>query len=49
MAAMYWCMPTPKAERRMFIAPLAGWVFLLPNAAVKGIPSRTPCISTVAA
>ncbi|MEU1908924.1 hypothetical protein ABZ654_19675 [Streptomyces hygroscopicus] len=36
MAAMYWCMPTPKAKRRMFIAPLAGWIFLLPNAAIKG-------------
>ncbi|WP_234436146.1 hypothetical protein [Streptomyces sp. NRRL S-813] len=36
MAAMYWCMPTPKAKRRMFIAPLAGWVFLLPNATIKG-------------
>ncbi len=36
MAAMYWCMPTPKAKRRMIIAPLAGWVFLLPNATVKG-------------
>lgn len=36
LAAMYWCMPTPKAKRRMLVAPLAGWVFLLPNAAVKG-------------
>ncbi|MFE2677362.1 hypothetical protein [Streptomyces hygroscopicus] len=36
MAAMYWCMPTPKAKRRAFIAPLAGWIFLLPNAAIKG-------------
>ncbi|MFH9086960.1 hypothetical protein [Streptomyces sp. NPDC017673] len=36
LAAMYWCMPTPKAKRRMLVAPLAGWVFLLPNAVVKG-------------
>lgn len=36
MAAMYWCMPTVKAKRRMIVAPLAGWAFLLPNAAVKG-------------
>lgn len=36
MAAMYWCMPTPKARRRMFVAPLVGWIFLLPNAAIKG-------------
>ncbi|MFF1839665.1 hypothetical protein ACFVXE_36705 [Streptomyces sp. NPDC058231] len=36
MAAMYWCMPTPKAKRRMFIAPLAGWMFLLPDATIKG-------------
>ena len=36
MATMYWCMPTQKAKRRMAIAPLAGWIFLLPNAAIKG-------------
>ncbi|GAA5057321.1 hypothetical protein [Streptomyces similanensis] len=36
MAAMYWCMPTQKAKLRMFIAPLAGWLYLLPNAAIKG-------------
>ncbi|MEU9478068.1 hypothetical protein [Streptomyces sp. NPDC048191] len=36
MAAMYWCMPTPKAKRRMVVAPLAGWIFLLPDAAIKG-------------
>ncbi|WP_238426429.1 hypothetical protein [Streptomyces adustus] len=36
MAAMYRCMPTQKAKWRMVIAPLAGWVFLLPNAAIKG-------------
>lgn len=35
-AAMYWCMPTPKAKQRMFVAPLVGWVFLLPDAVVKG-------------
>ncbi|MDX3322358.1 hypothetical protein PV415_36270 [Streptomyces sp. ME03-5684b] len=35
-AAMYWCMPTSKARLRMFAAPLAGWLFLLPNATVKG-------------
>ncbi|GAB7106977.1 membrane protein [Streptomyces phaeofaciens JCM 4814] len=36
MGAMHWCMPTPKARRSMFVAPLAGWIFLLPNAAIKG-------------
>ncbi|MFD5649811.1 hypothetical protein [Streptomyces sp. NPDC127039] len=36
MAAMAWVMPTPKARLRMVLVPLAGWVFLLPNAAVKG-------------
>ncbi|MFK4149622.1 hypothetical protein [Streptomyces sp. NPDC004065] len=36
LAAMHWCMPTPKARRRMFAAPAAGWVFLLPNAAMNG-------------
>ncbi|WP_258053544.1 hypothetical protein [Streptomyces sp. Ru72] len=36
MVTMYWCMPTPKAKRRMLIAPLVGWIFLLPNAAIKG-------------
>jgi hypothetical protein len=36
VAVMRWCMPTPKAKRRVSLAPLAGWVFLLPNAAVKG-------------
>ncbi|MFD8204664.1 hypothetical protein [Streptomyces sp. NPDC059701] len=35
-AAMLWAMPTPKARRRMVLAPLVGWLFLLPNAAVKG-------------
>lgn len=36
MTAMRWAMPTPKAKLRMALAPLAGWLFLLPNAAVKG-------------
>ncbi|MGW0084289.1 hypothetical protein [Streptomyces sp. NPDC003393] len=36
MVTMYWCMPTPKAKRRMVIAPLVGWMFLFPNAAIKG-------------
>jgi hypothetical protein len=36
MASMYRVMPTPKAKRRMMVAPLAGWIFLLPNAAIKG-------------
>ncbi|WAP55731.1 hypothetical protein [Streptomyces sp. S465] len=36
MVAMRWCMPTPKAQRRTFLAPLAGCVFLVPSAAVKG-------------
>jgi hypothetical protein len=36
MSSMYWCMPTPKAKRRMVVAPLAGWIFLLPNATIKG-------------
>ncbi|MGW4546725.1 hypothetical protein ACWEN4_10150 [Streptomyces violaceorubidus] len=35
-AAMHWCMPTPTARVRAFAAPLAGWVFLLPSAMVKG-------------
>ncbi|OSC72429.1 hypothetical protein B5181_03530 [Streptomyces sp. 4F] len=29
-------MPTPKARLRTVLAPIAGWVFLIPNAAVKG-------------
>ncbi|MER5602983.1 hypothetical protein [Streptomyces sp. NPDC002265] len=36
MAAMYWCMPTQKAKQRMVIAPLVGWIYLLPSAMVKG-------------
>lgn len=36
MVAMRWCMPTPKAKRSMLFAPVAGWIFLLPNAAIKG-------------
>lgn len=36
LAAMRWCMPTPKAKRYISFAPLAGLVFLVPNAAVKG-------------
>ncbi|MEV0013293.1 hypothetical protein [Streptomyces tendae] len=35
-AVMHWCMPTRRARLRMFAAPLAGWLFLLPNATVKG-------------
>ncbi|TWV46120.1 hypothetical protein FRZ03_15580 [Streptomyces misionensis] len=29
-------MPTSKSKRRTLAAPLVGWVFLLPNATVKG-------------
>ncbi|MFE9453874.1 hypothetical protein [Streptomyces sp. NPDC006739] len=36
LAVMHRCMPTPKARLRMVTAPLAGWVFLLPNAVTKG-------------
>ncbi|GAA5069743.1 hypothetical protein [Streptomyces similanensis] len=36
LVAMRWCMPTPKAKRRMSFAPLAGCVFLVPTAAAKG-------------
>ncbi|MFE2580088.1 hypothetical protein [Streptomyces sp. NPDC059378] len=36
MAAMYRCMPTQKAKRRMFVAPLVGWIYLLPSATIKG-------------
>ncbi|MFC7818270.1 hypothetical protein ACFUTR_26985 [Streptomyces sp. NPDC057367] len=36
MATMAWIMPTPKARLRTVLAPFAGWVFLIPNAAVKG-------------
>ncbi|WP_399886826.1 hypothetical protein ACGH7X_20365 [Streptomyces sp. BBFR51] len=35
-ATMYWCMPTPKAKLRMFLAPLVGWLYLVPNAAFEG-------------
>ncbi|MGC9441727.1 hypothetical protein [Streptomyces sp. WG5] len=36
IAAMAWIMPTPKARLRMFLIPLTGWAFLLPNALMEG-------------
>ncbi|MGW2839720.1 hypothetical protein ACWCWD_18190 [Streptomyces sp. NPDC001493] len=38
LAAMNRIMPTRRARLRMFLAPVAGWIFLLPNAAIKGYP-----------
>ncbi|MFD4613561.1 hypothetical protein ACFWOT_36985 [Streptomyces sp. NPDC058440] len=35
IAAVRWCMPTPKTKRRMSFAPLAGCVYLVPAAAIK--------------
>ncbi|MFJ7967750.1 hypothetical protein [Streptomyces sp. NPDC096324] len=34
--AMYWCMPTPRAKRRVLAAPLVGWMYLVPNAVLEG-------------
>jgi hypothetical protein len=36
LAAMRWCMPTPKAKLRISFAPLAGGIFLWPIAVLKG-------------
>ncbi|MCX5399099.1 hypothetical protein [Streptomyces sp. NBC_00102] len=49
LAAMHWTMPTPKARRRMFLAPAAGWIFLLPQAVIKGysVPETLYVYSTV--
>ncbi|MFF1601389.1 hypothetical protein ACFVYV_28410 [Streptomyces mirabilis] len=36
VAAMRWCMPTPKTKQRITLAPFAGLILLVPNAMVKG-------------
>lgn len=36
VVTLRWCMPTPKAKRQISFAPLAGSMFLVPTAAVKG-------------
>ncbi|MFF3578424.1 hypothetical protein [Streptomyces mirabilis] len=36
VAAMRWCMPTPKTKQRITLAPFVGLILLVPNAMVKG-------------
>lgn len=45
LPAARWCMPTPKAKRKISFAPLGGCVFLVPSAVVKGYSvSQSLCI-----